>query len=132
MNQLSVRDMHQHVQILGWLLVIGHIVFLAVGVFLFFLLTGIGAASGDTQALAILGVIGTSLGLLLTVLALPGMAAGYGLLTRRSWGRILALVVAAFNVLNFPVGTLLAGYAFWVLLQQAATDYFAGPQPSYS
>ena len=130
MNQMDKREMEQHVTILGWLLIIGHSIFLALGAFLFVLLTGIGAVSGDREALPILAVVGISLGALLAVLAIPGIAAGYGLLKRRPWGRILAVVIAILGLVNFPIGTAIGIYALWVLLQQTATDYFDTPAPS--
>src|SRR5689334_22149460 len=124
MNPMSERDVQQHIQILGWLLVVGHALFLAIGVFVFVLLTSIGAVSGDPTAWAVLSVVGTSVGLLLAILALPGMLAGYGLLKGRPWGRVLAIVVAILGLINFPVGTAIGIYALWVLLQPAATSYF--------
>jgi hypothetical protein len=42
---------------------------------------------------------------------------GRGLRRRDGWARAVALVLALLNLLLFPFGTLLAGYAFWVLLQ---------------
>jgi hypothetical protein len=125
MDQLSQKDLQLHASILGWLLIVTHAVGLVIGVFLFFLLTGIGAATGDGVAFSILSVTGTALGLFIAVLSLPGVLAGYGLLTRKSWGRLLALVVAVLGLLNFPVGTIVGLYAIWVLLQQEASYYFA-------
>ena len=132
MNPLSSRDVQQHVPILGWLLLVSHALFLVIGAFVFVLLAGIGAVSGDQTAWAVLTVVGMSMGLLLTLLALPGMAAGYGLLKGQAWGRVLALVVAILGLVNFPVGTAIGIYALWVLLQPAATSYFlvATPHPS--
>jgi hypothetical protein len=124
--------MEQHVPILGWLMLAGNAIFLVVGGFVFVLLTGIGAVSGEAEAMGILTVVGASVALLLTVLALPGMIAGYGLLKRRPWGRILATVVAILGLINFPIGTAIGIYVIWVLFQQAATDYFAPMQPTYS
>ena len=132
MNNLSVRDMEQHVPILGWLLIVGNALFLAIGVFVFILLTGIGAVSGDAEAMSILAIVGTSVALLMTVMALPGIIAGYGLLKRRSWGRVLAIVVAVLSLFNVPFGTVLGIYALWVLLQQAANEYFSPTPITYS
>lgn len=122
MNQ---HEMEQHIKILAWLHLVGHAIFLVIGGFLFMLLTGIGAVSGDAQALAILTVVGTSLGVLLALLAVPGMVAGYGLLKRRTWGRYLAIVVAIFNLVNFPIGTVIGGYTLIILLQNRAEAYFS-------
>lgn len=129
MNQLTKHDLELHVPILGWLFIAGSALLLAVGVIGFFMLSSIGVVSGDSQAALILGVVGTWGGLLFLVLSLPGFLAGYGLLQRKEWGRILAIVVACLNLLNFPLGTLLGAYTIWVLLQVSATEYFGHAAP---
>jgi hypothetical protein len=43
---------------------------------------------------------------------------GRGLRRRDRWARAVGLVLALLNLLLFPFGTLLAVYAFWVLLQE--------------
>ncbi len=40
---------------------------------------------------------------------------GYGLLSRRPWGRILGIVAAILAILKFPLGTVLGIYTLWVL-----------------
>jgi hypothetical protein len=52
-----------------------------------------------------------------------GLAAftGYSLLTRRPWGRTLAIVVAILTLIKIPVGTALGIYTLWVL-GPAASD----------
>ena len=50
--------------------------------------------------------------------------AGYGLLEARSWGRIVAIIVAAFNLFNIPVGTAVGVYALWLLTDERAAGYF--------
>jgi hypothetical protein len=121
---MNARDMQQHVTILGWLYVIGHALFLAIGVFLFLLLTTIGLAVNDPEARLVLPIVGTALGSLLILLGLPGLIAGYGLLTAKSWARILALVIGILNLVNVPIGTIIGVYACWVLLQQPTREYF--------
>jgi len=122
---MSQHEIGQHIKILAWLHIVGHAIFLVIGGFLFTLLTGIGAVSGDAEALAILTVVGTSLGVLLALLAIPGMVAGYGLLKRRAWGRYLAIVVGIFNLINFPIGTVIGAYTLIILLQNSAEAYFS-------
>ena len=53
---------------------------------------------------------------------------GRALLARDYRGRLLALALATMNGLLFPVGTLLAGYALWVLLQDEVRLRFAPEQ----
>lgn len=50
--------------------------------------------------------------------ALPGIIGGIGLIKGKSWGRILTIVANVITLLNFPIGTALAGYTFWVLLMK--------------
>ena len=124
MDTYNRQDLQLHITILGWIQIVSGAVFLVVGGFVFLLLSGIGFASGDPTATAILSVVGTSVGILMMVLAVPGLLAGYGLLTGKSWGRILAIVVGILGLFNFPIGTLIGAYTFWVLLQEDAAVYF--------
>src|SRR5512136_3048262 len=128
MNQLKQNDMQQHVTIVGWLYIIGHVFFIVIGGFVFVLMTSIGVVVRDPEALPILSLVGTWTALFLTVLALPGLIAGVGLLKRQMWGRILAIIVAFFELINFPIGTAISAYALFVLLQNAAAEYFAPQQ----
>jgi len=125
---MTEREMDQHVKILGWLNIIGAALFLVIGAFVFLLLVGIGAASGDPEAVPVLTLIATFVGGFMLIMALPGLAAGYGLLKRRSWGRILAIIVGVLNVPNFPLGTIIGVYTLWVLLQDEAAAYFSRPK----
>jgi hypothetical protein len=131
MNQLSERQMDQHVRILGWLYIVVNALFLLLGLcgLLFFVsIGGIAAAEGDATALAVLSTIGLiSLGFF-ALLALPGMVAGYGLLKRERWGQILALILGILSLFNAPVGTLLGIYTLFVLLQNTADPYFAAQE----
>lgn len=124
MNQLNQEQIHQHVTILGWLHIIMHAFFLVIGGFVYILLTGIGVTSGDPEAVAILRVAGAAIGIFLGVLGLPGIIAGYGLLMRRTWGRILGIVIGILNIVNVPVGTIVGAYTIWILLQDETADYF--------
>lgn len=121
------REIELHVGILGWLFIASHLIFLIIGGFVFTLLTSIGVLAGDPQALPILSLVGSMVGGLLTLLALPGIVAGYGLLTRRRWGRMLAIVVGILNLANVPLGTALGGYTLYVLLQEQVDELFAPP-----
>src|SRR5688572_6257940 len=121
---MNARDVQQHVSVLGWLYIIGHAIFVALGVFLFMLLTGIGLAVTDPDARLVLPLVGTGLGWILILLGLPGMIAGYGLLTVKPWARVLALVIGILNLVNVPIGTIIGAYACWVLLQQPTQEYF--------
>lgn len=129
MNTSPSRNMQQHVTLLGWLYLVGHAVFLLIGLFVFVLLTGIGVATGEPEARSILSIVGTAVGVLLAALAVPGLAAGYGLLRRFWWARTLAIVVGILNLINVPLGTALGVYTLWVLTQLEAIDSFDAATP---
>lgn len=61
--------------------------------------------------------------LLATVLAL---LTGYALLTRRQWGRTLAIVTAVLTLIKLPLGTALGIYTLWVLAPFASGEEYAG------
>ena len=124
MDTLNRQDLQVHVKILAWIQIANGAVMLVVGGFVFLLLSGIGFASGDPTSTAILTVVGTSVGILMMVLSLPSLLAGYGLLIGKSWGRILAIVVGILGLFNFPLGTLIGAYTLWVLMQEDAEVYF--------
>lgn len=129
---MNRRNYDLHVNILGWLFIVGHVLFVVMGVFVFFLLNRIGALVDDAMAEQVLSVVGTSVLGLMVVLALPGLGAGYGLLKRASWGKVLALVVSFLHLINFPLGTALGVYAFIVLLQEpdgVGVEKYQPPRP---
>ena len=121
---MTYEQIRQHVNILGWLHIAGGVLFLLIGAFVFVLLTSIGFLSMDAEAVGVLGVVAAFVVGIMLLLALPSLLAGWGLLQRRNWGRILAIIVSFFNITNFPFGTLIAIYSLYVLLQSEASAYF--------
>jgi hypothetical protein len=114
-----------HITLLGVLHIARGAFVLLVGVLLFAVLTGIGAISDDSTALGVLGFIGTALMLLLTALAVPSVLAGIGILLRREWGRILALVVGILSLIDIPIGTAIGVYSIWVLMNDETRALFS-------
>lgn len=122
MNQ---RNLQNHVPIVGWIHIAIHAFNIVIGLAVFILLFGIGLATGEEEAAFVLTIVGVFVGIILLALALPGIAAGYGLLKRKSWGRILAIIVAVLGLLNIPLGTAVGIYTLWVLLPEDASAYFS-------
>jgi hypothetical protein len=129
MNRLDEKELELHVSILGWLHIVGSAFILVIAAFAFILLPTLGAVSGDPDGV-VLGVLGTGFGLLMVILGLPGVLAGYGLLKRKPWARYLALVLGVLDLVNFPIGTVIGIYTLLVLTQQSATEYFTPHQPA--
>jgi hypothetical protein len=129
--------MREHVKVLG----IIHIVFgclgllgaLVLGAVFIFGGTAVGLAGQNDPdslvAMSVLGALGTGLFLILLVLSVPGILAGWGLLNYRPWARILTIVLSAVNLLNVPVGTAIGVYGLWVTLNQETEAMFRGAPP---
>ena len=58
----------------------------------------------------------SGIGFLFVAGAVVGLAAGWGLIQREPWARMLAIVTGVLNLVDIPFGTALAIYTLWVLL----------------
>ncbi len=121
---MNKTDMDKHVKILGWVHLVMNALFLLIGLGVSAFMIFGGLLSGDAEAAGIMTIIAIFVGGLLTVIGLPGIAAGIGLLKRKNWGRILAIIVGLLNITNIPVGTAVGAYTAYVLLQDTAPAYF--------
>ena|SRR5579863_10445893 len=53
-----------------------------------------------------------------------GIVAGWGLMQRRPWARILAIILGILSLIHFPFGTALGVYTLWVILPaESEADY---------
>ena len=66
------------------------------------------------------------LGGFLMLKGVVGIIAGWGLLDRQPWARILALILGFLSLLHFPLGTALGIYTLWVLLPQYSEMEYRG------
>ena len=116
--------MHKHVTAVAALHIGFSIFGVVIGLMIFFVLGTIAAFADDPDAMIVLPTIATLVGGGLVLLSLPGIIGGIGLLKYKNWARILILIVAVFDVLNIPLGTALAIYTFWVLVQDETARLF--------
>ncbi len=112
--------MRQHIDILGWLFVGMGGLGIAIAILVFAILGVTGGLSGDAKSAALLGGVGFMVAIIIAVFSLPNIIAGWGLLKRKSWSRILALVLGCLSLLSFPLGTALGIYALWALTKPEA------------
>lgn len=118
-------DMERHITVVAVLwLALGGLGFL-VALIAFVAIVGGGALSGDMEAIAITGTVGTAIAGLLVVLSVPAVIAGIGLLKKAEWARVLTLVLSFLALMGVPFGTALGIYSIWVLLNAQATPLFA-------
>lgn len=65
-----------------------------------------------------------TIGLLLLASGAGGIAAGWGLLQRQSWARMLAIVLGCISLFDMPFGTALGIYTLWVLLPAKSEEEY--------
>ena len=90
-------------------------------------IAGAGMASGDPDGEAAAGffaLLGGFLLVLTLITSLPSILAGWGLLKRKSWARVLTIIIAALNLFWIPIGTILGIYALWVMLNKDTMPMF--------
>jgi len=125
--------MDKHIKIISILfIVLGGLGFLG-GFLLFILYIGAGFFAGSTTSepefVLAAGIMGTILLTLLLITSLPAVIAGIGMLKRKSWARILGIIVAILSLPAFPFGTIMGIYALWVLFKEETATIFESRQP---
>jgi hypothetical protein len=105
------------------------LIFLAVLMSLVFsVVGGVVGASGEEDAvvaLAALGLTGVALTIFLLVMSVPYIICGWGLWKRRSWARIMGIVLAILALLEFPIGTAFGVYALIILFKGETEKLFS-------
>ena len=120
--------MEGHVKALGVIYIVLGFIAVIGGLALLGILAGAGAISGDRTAMLSTGIVGTVLAAFAMIMSIPAIVAGFGLLNHRNWARVLAIILAALNIFAFPIGTAIAVYTLWVLLNDQTTPLFARTQ----
>ncbi len=64
------------------------------------------------------------IGIFVLAKAALGFIAGWGLLHREPWGRVLALVLGFISLFNIPFGTAIGIYTLWVLLPAQSEEEY--------
>lgn len=114
----------QHLKIVAILHIILGALGLVAAIIVLMAMLGAGVMSADRDAALATGTCGMVIGGFLAVISLPSIIAGIGLQKRKQWARILTIILAVLNLLNFPIGTAIGAYSLWVLLNDQTKGYF--------
>jgi hypothetical protein len=112
--------MRQHFDILGWLYIAMGALGIFAAFFVFAVVGGAGLLTRDAGAAALVAGIGFFIAIFVAVLSLPNIICGWGLLKRKSWSRVFALVLGCLHLISFPFGTAIGIYSLFVLTQPEA------------
>jgi len=117
-----------HISLVGILHLVHSGLMLIIGIGIFALMTGIGAISGDEDAMLVLGIIGTVVGGFMLLFSIPGIIGGIAILQRARWSRIYMIVLSAFKLIDIPFGTALGIYTIYALLRPDVIEILDPPQ----
>ncbi len=118
-----------HITLLGVLHIARGALILIIGLALFMILTAAGVISDDETAFGIIALVAMVMMFIFLAISLPSVIAGIGVLMRREWGRILALVVGVLSLIDIPFGTALGIYTIWILMNDETRPLFQKPSP---
>ena len=121
-KQRHPHDMAKHINILGSLFLTFSILMIIAGFAVNYFVPIAGEISGDSTAMRITSIIGESIGIFLFILALPGLICGYGLLTKKSWSRIIGIILSCLSLISIPIGTAIGIYGLWALSRDETID----------
>ena len=76
------------------------------------------------ELIAVLVVVIPTAILLLFVISALMVIGGIGLLQHKPWARILVLILACVELIDFPIGTAVGIYSLWVLIQDETVKLF--------
>jgi zinc ribbon protein len=72
----------------------------------------------------------SAVGVGLLVIGGLGVAAGWGLMQREPWARVVAIILAFIALFHFALGTALGIYTLWVLLPSGAAEEYRRAAPA--
>jgi len=116
--------MEKHITVLGVLYIALSVLGILAAIIVFTAVVGGGVISQDPEAMAITAIVGPAVAGFLLIISAPGLIGGIYLLKRRSWARILVLVLGFLNLIEIPIGTALGIYTIWVLLKNETVQLF--------
>jgi hypothetical protein len=126
--------MRDHVKILGILNIVWSSIGILAGLVVLLVFGGLagvmglaGAQENGRDALVVapfMVMIGLGILTLISVLSLPALIGGIGLLKYKSWARTLMIVISIFHLISVPFGTALGVYGIWVLFHEDAKRVF--------
>lgn len=112
-----------------------HVLFmLMMSVFLvpLFFLSPPNGRPGDAAGEAFLTMIFVFIGIFSLLFSIPSFVAGIGMLKRKSWAKIWAMIAGGLAGMSFPIGTALCVYTFWFLFSGGGKELYDGMKSNWS
>lgn len=122
---MEKHDLEKHIKAIGILYIVFGVMSLLISFSIFLFMAGIGFAIGDYEAQGILMIIGTIIFIIGFITGIPSIIGGWGLLKRKSWARILVIILSILHLFEPPHGTALGVYALIILFKDEIRPMFS-------
>ena len=125
--------MATHVKVIAVLCLIFGAFGVLLALFSSFIFSALAALVGSTNdpdasaGMAVLGLTGITLTIVVLVFSIPYIICGWGLLKLRPWSRILGIILAAISLIRVPFGTIFGIYALIILFNKETEALFQKP-----
>ena len=122
--------MATHVKVIAVLCLIFGAFGVLLALFSSFIFSALAALVGSTNdpdasaGMAVLGLTGITLTIVVLVFSIPYIICGWGLLRLRPWSRILGIILAAISLIRIPFGTIFGIYALIILFNKETEALF--------
>jgi len=121
--------MVNHSRLCAWLhLISGVAIIVVLSVILATAASQYTSSSLSPYVKSLMGTVGLVVGTALCIVAGIELVGAAAFLASKPIGRPLLMLSAAFHVINFPIGTALSIYTFWVLLRSQAPQGLQRPE----
>ncbi|NNG27327.1 MAG: hypothetical protein HKM87_07355 [Ignavibacteriaceae bacterium] len=114
---MEENKMEKHLTVVAALQVGFSILGILAAIIVYTVLRSVIHIADDPEAARILAIVARWVSLFLLIISIPGLIGGIGLFMKKSWARILVLIISVLDLLNIPIGTAIAVYTIWVLVQ---------------
>lgn len=124
-----------HNRLLGWSHIVWGAMFSLIGIFVVLMFGLVGLATmfephqpNDPPSAFFL--IFSLFGFFYVAFSLPSFIAGIGLLKRKRWAKVWAIIGGVLSAMSFPIGTAVTVYTFWFLFSEHYKVLYEGATPN--
>jgi len=107
---MEENKMEKHLTVVAALQVGFSILGILAAIIVYTVLRSVMHIADDPEAARILAIVARWVSLFLLIISIPGLIGGIGLFMKKSWARILVLIISVLDLLNIPFGTAIAIY----------------------
>jgi hypothetical protein len=98
---------------------------LLIALIIFCVLKLVGGFFDNAQGSMALSLISNIIVAVFLLISIPGILAGLGLYKRKEWARIVTIILSIFELFSFPVGTAIAIFSIWAMIQPETIALFS-------